>query len=57
MMTVQLLPAFSVFGQKSTPMNPVESSPEIDAMLKFVNVTIDVPVFVIVVVRSVNEPA
>jgi hypothetical protein len=57
MITVQLLPALSVFGQKSTPMNPVESSPEIDATLKFVNVTIDVPVFVIVVARKANDPA
>jgi len=47
---VQLFPAFSVFGQKVMPRKPEESSPEIEAMLKLENVTMDAPVFVTVMV-------
>jgi len=48
-MIEQLFPALSVFGQKVMPRKPLESSPEIEAILKLEKVIMDAPVFVSVV--------
>ena len=56
MMMTQLLPALSVLGQSSTPRNPVESSPMMEATLKLEKVTILVPVLVTETVDSAVLP-
>src|SRR5271156_3921335 len=53
---VQLFPGLSVLGHNSTPRKPLESSPEIAAMLKLVKVIIDVPVLVSVVEAKAGMP-
>jgi hypothetical protein len=53
---VQLFPGLSVLGHSSTPRKPLESSPEIAAMLKLVKVIMDVPVLVSVVAAKAGMP-
>ena len=56
MMMRQLWPELSVLGQKATPRKPVESSPEIEAMLKLVKVTMELPELVTINVSMLVLP-